>query len=86
VKKIVHILGLVRLRPLLASGGLGNLSIDGAESSALSAVVDALHGNDEEKQESMIKNFLQGLEDFDGISCMSWSLHSPLLHTHHFNC
>jgi hypothetical protein len=70
VTRMVDILDLLRVRSLHASGELVTLPWHQAEESAILTIADALLGADVEKKEAIIKDFLHGSDDFDGISCM----------------
>ncbi|KAF8629391.1 hypothetical protein AX15_003446 [Amanita polypyramis BW_CC] len=67
IQKAVEILDLLRLRSLLASGKLNTPPIEQAEASAILAIADTLLNTDDEKRNTVIKDYLQGSGDFDGI-------------------
>ena len=80
---MIDVLDLLRVRSLHASGELVTLPWDQAEESVIFTIADALLGADVEKKQAIIKDFLHGSDDFDGISCMydkmPWSLYLPCI-------
>ena len=70
VSRIYDIVGLIRLRSLIADGVVNISNI--AESSEIGAIVsaaDALVAEDEERKQIVINGLLSGTGDIAGLSC-----------------